>query len=115
MPPRGRGRYPRPPAPDGTLPRALGRGLHFVAALLSFPGPLVLWSRQPVERALDGGNHAGGDVEIACGGFQFLVTQEHLDLSDMGIVLEQMSGEAVAQRMQRHAFLDPRSGGRFME
>jgi hypothetical protein len=35
-------------------------------------------------------------MEIACGGLQFLVTQEHLDLSDMGIVLEQVSGEAVA-------------------
>jgi len=55
----------------------------------------VLWSRQPVERALDGGDHAGGDVEIACGGFQFLVTQEQLDLSEIGILLEQVGGEAV--------------------
>ena len=44
----------------------LHRRLHFLAVFLSFPGLLVLWSRQPVERALDGGNHAGGDVEIAC-------------------------------------------------
>ena len=50
--------------------------LHLAAVLLSFlPGPLVLWSRQPVERALDGGDHPGGDVEIARGGFQFLVTE----------------------------------------
>ena len=70
--------------------------LHFLAVLLSFPGSLVLWSRQPVERALDGGDHAGGDVEIACGGFQFLVTQEQLDLSEIGILLEQVGGEAVA-------------------
>jgi hypothetical protein len=35
----------------------------------------VLWSHQSVERALDGGNHAGGDVEIARGGFQFIVTE----------------------------------------
>jgi len=56
----------------------------------------VLWSRQPVERALDGGDHAGGDVEITCGGFQFLVTQEQLDLSEIGILLEQVGGEAVA-------------------
>ena len=100
---------------DGAQPQRLGRGLRFVAVLLSFPGPLALWPCQPVQRALDGGNHAGGDMEIACGGFQFLVTQEHLDLSDMGIVLEQMSGEAVAQTMQRHVFPDPRSVGRFME
>ena len=49
--------------------------LHLAAALLSFPGSLVLWSRQPVERALDGGDHAGGDVEIARSCFQFLVTE----------------------------------------
>jgi hypothetical protein len=33
----------------------------------------------------------------------------------MGIVLEQMSGEAVAQTMQRHVFPDPCSVDRFME
>ena len=55
--------------------RRLGRRWHFLAVPLSFPGSLVLWSRQPVERALDGGDHAGGDVEIARGGFQFLVTE----------------------------------------
>jgi hypothetical protein len=29
----------------------LRRRLHFLAVLLSFPGSLVLWSRQPVERS----------------------------------------------------------------
>ena len=91
----GVGRAPRRPvvAEDirdlqlrtGHCGRQLCRRLHFLAGLLSFPGLLVLWSRQPVERALDGGNHAGGDVEIACGGFQFLVTQEQLDLSEIGM------------------------------
>ena len=76
--------------------RRLGRRLHFLAVPLSFPGSFVVWSRQPVERPLDGGDHAGGDVEIACGGFQFLVTQEQLDLSEIGILLEQVGGEAVA-------------------
>ena len=96
--------------------RGLRRRLRLLAVLRSFPpGPLTRWPCQPVERALDGGNHAGGDVEIAYGRFQFLVTQEHLDLSDMRVVLEQVSGEAVAQGMQRHAFLDRRRVGRFME
>jgi hypothetical protein len=58
----------------------LRRRLHFLAVLLSFPGSLVLWPRQPVERALDGRDHAGGDVEITCGGFQFLVTQKQLGI-----------------------------------
>jgi hypothetical protein len=43
------------------------------------------------------------------------VTQEHLDLSDIDAIIEQMAGEAVAERVQGHAFLDPRRVGRFME
>src|SRR6516165_11379464 len=95
--------------------RRLGLRLIVRAAPSTFPGPLALWPRQPVERALDGGNHAGGDVDITCGGFQLLMTQQYLDLSDMGVDIEQVSGETVPQRMQRHAFLDPRSVGRCME
>src|SRR6516164_1085506 len=45
--------------------RRLRRRLHFLLALLSFPGSLALWLCQPVERALDGRDHAGGDVGIA--------------------------------------------------
>ena len=93
----------------------LRRRLHFLAVLLSFPGSLVLWSRQPVERALDGGDRAGSDVEIARGRIQFLVTQEQLDLSDIGAVIEQMGGETVAQCMHRHVFPDPRCVGAFVE
>jgi hypothetical protein len=43
------------------------------------------------------------------------VTQEHLDLPDIGAAIEQMGGEAVAQRMHRHVFPDPRRVGRFVE
>jgi hypothetical protein len=53
----------------------LGRRLHFVVAVRGFSGPLALWPRQPIERALDGGNHAGGHMDITCGGFQLLMTQ----------------------------------------
>ena len=79
------------------------------------------WSRkisatsQPVERILDGGDRAGRDVKIARRGLQFLVTQEHLDLPDIGAAIEQMGGEAVAQRMHRHVFPDPRRVDRFVE
>ena len=47
----------------------LHRRLGFLAAALRFPGSLALWLRQPVERALDGGDRTGSDVEIARGGF----------------------------------------------
>src|ERR1700720_1483413 len=115
MPPRGRGRYPQPPAPGGTQSAAVTPGAAPPCSYLGFPWLLALWPCQPVERTLDGGDRAGRDVEIARRGLQFLVTQEHLDLPDIGAAIEQMSGEAVAQRMHRHVFPDPRRVGRFVE
>jgi len=41
--------------------------------------------------------------------------QSAISLSDIGAVFEQVGGEAVTQRVQRDAFLDPRSIGRFMK
>jgi hypothetical protein len=41
--------------------------------------------------------------------------QQRLDDADIGAALEQMGREAVAQRMQRHALLDPGRVGRLME
>src|SRR5713101_2385648 len=108
MPPRGRGRYPRPPALDGTWP--LRRWLVFPALL-----GLLAGLRQQVERAFDAGDHAGGDARVARRRVQFVVTQERLDDADIGVALEQVGREAVAQRMQRHAFLDPGRVGRLVE
>jgi hypothetical protein len=47
--------------------RRLGRRLDFLAAVVSFPGPLVLWPCQSIERALDSRDHADGDVRVARG------------------------------------------------
>src|ERR1039458_4438391 len=84
---------------------------------LVFPALLGLFARlrQQVERALDAGDHAGGDARVARRGVQFVVTQQRLDDADIGAALEQVGREAVAQRMQRHALLDPGRVGRLME
>jgi hypothetical protein len=74
----------------------LRRRLHFLAVPLSFSGPL-LWARQLVERALDGGDHAGGNARVACRRVQFVVTQKRLDDSDISSAFEQVGREAVAQ------------------
>src|SRR5712692_10612074 len=108
MPPRGRGRYPRPPALDGTSP--LRRWLVFPALL-----GLLAGLRQQVERAFDAGDHAGGDARVARRRVQLVVTQERLDDSDIGAALEQVGREAVAHRMQRHALLDLGRVGRLVE
>ena len=40
--------------------------------------------RQQIERALDVGDHAGGDARVARRRLQFVVTQQRLDDSDIG-------------------------------
>src|SRR5882762_9492285 len=60
--------------------------------------------RQPVERALDAGDHAGGDTGIARRRVQFVVTQQRLDESDIGAILKQVGREAVTLHALRHSF-----------
>src|SRR5437879_13397933 len=70
----GMGRTPRRPvvAEDvrdlqrwaGHSRRRLRRRLLLFVGIFGFPGLLALWPRQPIERTLDGGDHAGGDVGI---------------------------------------------------
>src|SRR4029077_5786606 len=92
----------------------LRRRLVFPALLFGFLG-LLARLRQKVERAFDAGDHAGSDAPIARRGVQFVVTQERLDDSDISAALQQVGREAVAQRVQRHALLDPGFIGRLVE
>ena len=57
----------------------------------------------------------GGNAGIARRRIELVVPQQSLDDSDIGAALEQMGGEAVAQRMQAHALFDPGRRGRFMK
>jgi hypothetical protein len=68
-----------------------------------------------IERALDGGDHAGGDARVARRRIQFVVTQNRLNHPDIGAALQQMRREAVAQRVQRDRLLDPGHIGGLME
>jgi hypothetical protein len=51
---------------------------------------------QPVERALDIGDHGWGDVTVVRRRIYFGMAQQRLDLSDMGVVLDQVGGKAMA-------------------
>src|SRR5271169_614229 len=114
----GRGRYPRPPTSYGTLPRPLRRRLvvlAYIELLARVLLGLLARQRQQVEGAFDAGDHAGGDTGVARCRVQLVVTQKRLDFTNVGTVLEQVGREAVAQRMQRHALLDPGRIGSLME
>src|SRR5271169_1182820 len=114
----GRGRYPRPPTSYGTLPRPLRRRLvvlAYIELLARVLLGLLARQRQQVEGAFDARDHAGGDTGVARCRVQLVVTQKRLDFTNVGTVLEQVGREAVAQRMQRHALLDPGRIGCLME
>src|SRR5580700_12311946 len=63
-----------------------GRDMAPLRRQLVFPVLLGLLEglRQQIERALDAGDHAGGDAGVARGRIQFVVTQQRLNDSDIG-------------------------------
>ena len=69
------------------------------------------WLTQLVQRADRGGDHSGGDGGVAGGGVDSAVAEQRLDDAEVGAVLQQVGGEAVAQRMDGDALGDPGAGG----
>ena len=63
--------------------------------------------RQPVERALGPPDQAVRDPRVARRARQVAVPKQHLDDADVGAGLQQMRGEAVPQRVHRHALGKP--------
>ena len=48
-----------------------------------------------------------GDAGVKRGGVELGVAEQHLDDADVGVLLQQVGGEAVPQRVRRHPLLDP--------
>ena len=68
---------------------------------------LLRQRREPVERAGHAADRGVGDARVKRGGVELGVTEQHLDDPDVGILFQEMSGEAVPQRMRRDPLLDP--------
>ncbi len=62
--------------------------------------------RQVLQRADHLAQQIGGHVRVERGGLQLLVAQQHLDDADVDLLLQQVGGKAVAQRVHRHALVD---------
>ena len=62
---------------------------------------------QPLQRALDVADRVDGDAGVERGRLQLGVSEQHLDHANVDVLLEQMGGEAVAQRVRRDALGDP--------
>jgi|HubBroStandDraft_6_1064221.scaffolds.fasta_scaffold286727_2 hypothetical protein len=73
--------------------------------------PLGQWC-EPVERAGHATDRAVGDAGVKGRGVELGVAEQHLDDADVGVLLQQVRGEAVPQRMRRYPLFDPgRLGG----
>src|SRR6202790_1951956 len=55
----------------------------------------------------------GGDVGVERCRLELLVSEQYLDHADIHLLFEQVGGEAVAERVQRDALVDPRREGSF--
>src|SRR5215472_14850038 len=62
--------------------------------------------QQQVERARHLADRADGDAGAERGGVELLVPEQDLDNPDIGLLLQQMGGKAVPQRMNPDAFGD---------
>ena len=103
-PDHGRGRYPRPPAPGATRAPRVRRAARLSLSL----------QREVLQRAHDLADRLGGDAGVERRGIELGVPEQHLDHADVDLLLEQVGGEAVPQRVQRDALVDPGHLGRGM-
>ena len=72
------------------------------------PGTLAARHAQAIERALDLGDQPGGNAGVARRRLQLLVSEQRLNHANVRAALKQMGREAVAKRMQREGFTQPR-------
>src|SRR5512145_2153832 len=60
-----------------------------------------------LERAPDVADGPCGDLAIERRGVELLVPEQHLDHTDVDLLLQEMGGEAVPERVERDALVDP--------
>jgi hypothetical protein len=65
--------------------------------------------RQRVQRTDGGAEMAVGKVQVNSGFFQIVVTEEHLDGTQVGTRFEQMSGKAMPKRVGVYTFVETRA------
>src|SRR5215216_4782241 len=61
----------------------------------------------PVEGAHDRADRGGGDTGVERGGLERGVPEQHLDHANVDVLLQQMRGEAVPERVRGHVLGDP--------
>src|SRR5271166_5721264 len=60
---------------------------------------------EPVERAGYVADRGVGDARVKRRGVELGMAEQHLDDADVGVLFQQMRGEAVPQRVRLHALL----------
>src|SRR5437879_6739640 len=66
---------------------------------------------EPIQRAHDRADHVGGHLRVERGRIELGMSEQNLDQTHIGFLLEQVGGKAVAQCVRRHPLLDRRHMG----
>ena len=90
----GRGRSPRPPKPRAKRAAASRGRLNRYGELL--------------EQAPECADGLGGDLGVERCGVELLVAKQHLDHADVDLLLKQMGGETILERVEGGALVAPR-------
>src|SRR6266849_429952 len=69
---------------------------------------------EPIQRAHDCADHAGGYLRVERGGIELGMSEQNLDQTHIGFLFEQVGGKAVAQCVRRNWLLDRRPIGSSM-
>ena len=72
-------------------------------------GRLVRLVDKMIKRAGDVADRIGRDLRVARCRIEFGMSKQHLDHTNIDILLQEMGGKAVPQRMRRYMLLDPGS------
>ena len=70
-------------------------------------GRLVLLADEMIERAGDVADRIGRDLRVARRRVELGMSEQHLDHPNIDILLQEMGGKTVPQRVRRHMLLDP--------
>src|SRR5258708_34350877 len=101
MPLHGRGKYPRPPTPDGQERRALGGRLSLGLVLSLRLGRvfglvlLGLQRREAVERAHDLADRVGGDARIERSRLKLGMAEQGLNHPETNVSFREGAGEPI--------------------
>src|SRR6267154_3036652 len=88
-----------------------GRDMTPLRRRLVLPVLLGGQRRETIQRTHDRADHVGGDMRVERGRIKLGMSEQNLDQTHIGFLLDQVGGKAMPQGVRRHPLLDLGHGG----